>query len=74
MYKLSRAYSKIPNLDAIFDMASFITMDILEKLQYIGPLRENPERYYISSGNTYNYVGKTGSEYPDILYENKEQI
>lgn len=74
LYKLSRAYSKIPNLDAIFDMASFITMDILEKLQYIGPLRENPERYYISSGNTYNYVGKTGSEYPDILYENKEQI
>ena len=64
----------IPHVESLFYATSNIIINILEKMYYIGPLRENPERYYISSGNTSNYVGKTGFDYPDILYENKDHI
>ncbi len=64
----------IPPVEGLFNMTSNAISDILEKMYYIGPLRKNPERYYISSGNVSNYVGITGLESPDILYENENKI
>ena len=62
------------SLEGLFNITSSLINDILDKMYYIGPLRKNPERYYISSGNVSNYVGKTGLESPDILYENENEI
>ncbi|MFP3868509.1 MAG: DUF3696 domain-containing protein [Desulfobacteraceae bacterium] len=39
----------------------------LIKVQYIGPLRENPERYFTFSGTRGEYVGKSGKFTPDLL-------
>lgn len=64
----------IPQVEGLFNTTSNFISDILEKMYYIGPLRKNPERYYISSRNVSNYVGKTGLESPDILYENENKI
>lgn len=72
--KLPRDCQVILHIESLFNAASDIITDILEKMYYIGPLRKNPERYYVSSGNVSNYVGKTGLESPDILYENENNI
>lgn len=64
----------IPKLERLFDFTSYIISDILDKIYYLGPLRKNPERYYVFSGNTSNYVGKTGLESPDILFDNDNKI
>jgi len=41
---------------------------------YLGPLRENPERHYIFSGNPTQHVGKTGKMVPDILFKNRSLV
>lgn len=64
----------LPYIDDLVDISAFIVSDVLSKIHYLGPLRKNPERYYVSSGNTSDYVGKTGLESPDILYENENNI
>lgn len=71
---LMREKRFIPQVEGLFNTTSNVISDVLEKMYYIGPLRKNPERYYISSGNVSNYVGKTGLESPDILYENENKI
>lgn len=71
---MMRSKRLIPEIDDLIDFSSYILSDILSKIHYLGPLRKNPERYYVSSGNTSDYVGKTGLESPDILYENENNI
>lgn len=42
--------------------------ELLERLLYLGPLREYPERHYIYSGNLVKEVGKSGKGMPDLLF------
>ncbi len=52
---------------------AFLVSNIIEKnlnkMLYIGPLRDYPERYYIFSGNHSEQVGKTGRMVPDVLFK-----
>lgn len=43
----------------------------LEKIVYLGPLRDSPERHYVFSGNVTGQVGKTGRLVPDLLFKNQ---
>ncbi|MBU1864376.1 MAG: AAA family ATPase [Candidatus Omnitrophica bacterium] len=47
--------------------ASSLLSKYLRQINYIGPLREYPERSYSFSGNILSSVGKTGNNMPDIL-------
>lgn len=47
---------------------------VLEKTLYIGPLRNFPERYFMFSGVSAAYVGKSGKFVPDILVADKELL
>jgi AAA15 family ATPase/GTPase len=46
--------------------------DFLDNIFYLGPQRENPERYYTFSGNRTRYVGKSGKFVPDLLIADEE--
>jgi AAA ATPase-like protein/uncharacterized protein DUF3696 len=48
--------------------------DFVEGIVYVGPLRENPARHYIYSGNPTENVGKTGKMVPDILFKNRALV
>lgn len=48
--------------------------DFLEKIIYLGPLREYPERHYIFSGNLAEDVGKTGKMVPDVLFKDSDLL
>lgn len=50
---------------------SLLFRAFLEKLVYLGPLREFPERHYVFSGNVTGQVGKTGRLVPDVLFKNR---
>jgi hypothetical protein len=39
---------------------------------YLGPLRNDPERYYIFSGDLSEYVGKSGKMTPDVLFKHPD--
>lgn len=43
----------------------------LNNLKYIGALRDNPERYYLTNPTEKNYVGKSGKNTIDIIAKNK---
>ncbi len=73
-FVIMRDHRFMPQVEGLFNTISNVVSDVLDKIYYIGPLRRNPERYYISSGNVSNYVGKNGLESPDILYENENKI
>ncbi len=47
---------------------------VLEKTLYIGPLRNFPERYFMFSGVSAAYVGKSGKFVSDILVADKELL
>ena len=71
---LLRENKLLPAIENLVDFASFVISDILSKIHYLGPLRKNPERYYIFNGNTSDYVGANGSDSTDILFENEDRI
>lgn len=48
--------------------------ETLERLLYLGPLREYPERHYIFSGNLVKEVGKSGKGMPDLLFRHKALV
>ena len=52
--------------------ASHMFHRFLKEILYLGPLRENPERYFGFSGRRTRYVGKTGKFVPDLLISDKE--
>ncbi len=45
-----------------------------ENFIHLGPLRDEPERYYSFSGDTTDYVGQSGESLPSILFEDQELI
>jgi hypothetical protein len=53
---------------------SYLFRRFLEKLSYVGPLRESPARQHIFSGNKPDNVGKTGKLVPDILFKNRNLL
>jgi hypothetical protein len=54
-------------IDDYIVTASELLSKYLRQINYIGPLREYPERSYSFSGNILSSVGKTGNNMPDIL-------
>ncbi len=46
----------------------------LSEIIYIGPLRKEPERYYIHRGNKVERVGKSGTLTADLLLQDKEVL
>lgn len=48
--------------------------EMLERLLYLGPLREYPERHYIFSGNLVKEVGKSGKGMPDLLFRDRSLV
>jgi hypothetical protein len=46
----------------------------LEKIVYIGPLRETPRRHYIYRGIPFEEVGSGGEMVPDVLFNNPDLI
>lgn len=54
--------------------ASALLSQYLRQTNYIGPLREYPERSYSFSGNILTSVGKTGNNMPDILLGRRDTI
>lgn len=46
----------------------------LERMIYIGPLRDYPERHYIFSGNLAQHVGKSGKMVPDVLFKRNDLL
>lgn len=61
----------IPNYLIIW-AADWVLSEYIKKIQYIGPLREFPERVYSYSGNVVSTVGKSGKFTPDILFARPE--
>jgi hypothetical protein len=47
---------------------------VLDETLYIGPLRNFPERYFMYSGISSDYVGKSGNFVPDILVSDTELL
>lgn len=41
----------------------------IDKLGYIGPIRQYPSRYYVSSGERVSDVGNTGEDAFEVLYQ-----
>src|SRR5262249_38059043 len=62
------------NPSALTVLVAGIFRDFVEDIIYLGPLRENPERHYIFSGNPTEHVGKTGKMVPDILFKNRSLV
>lgn len=58
----------------ICSQTSVLFRQFLEKLVYLGPLRESPERHYVFSGNVTGQVGKTGRLVPDVLFKNRRLL
>lgn len=61
-------------LARVCTLASQLFRQFLEKLVYLGPLRESPERHYVFSGNVTGQVGKTGRLVPDVLFKNRSLL
>jgi len=69
--RLSKSFSEL--LQAIsfnFSLAS----EILGDISYLGPIRENPKRYYELRNENYNTVGPRGENLPDLLKKNFSKI
>ncbi|MEI8390725.1 MAG: DUF3696 domain-containing protein [bacterium] len=65
------------NLIDLVELIQFLSNEIetfLEKIAYIGPLREKPDRSYTFDGNLYEYVGSSGKMVPNILFKNTKLI
>ena len=64
----------LPDLSALTLYASSLFRDFLSSIVYLGPLRNNPERHYIYSGNLTDQVGKTGRYVPDTLFKDVDLL
>jgi hypothetical protein len=62
------------NPSALAVVVGSIFRDFVDSIVYLGPLRENPERHYIFSGNPTQHVGKTGKMVPDLLFKNRKLV
>lgn len=51
-------------------LSCHLVQQYLTNMRYIGALRDNPERYYLSNPSTKNYVGKSGKNTIDIVAKN----
>ena len=47
---------------------------LIEDLYYLGPLRDEPKRYYEFNGNTTEYVGQKGEHLASILFQRPELV
>ncbi|MCF3646027.1 AAA family ATPase [Planktothrix agardhii] len=74
---LSEVYSKLDSQDWISDLTKIIDpvfREWMEKIVYIGPLRDYPERFYIFSDYSGGQVGKEGSQVSNLLFNNPQLI
>lgn len=46
----------------------------IKNMNYLGPLRNDPERYHNFSGDLSEYVGKTGKMMPNILFKHPDLL
>lgn len=61
-------------LDDYIVNVSELVCKYLNRINYIGPLRDFPERSYSFSGNILSNVGKTGGNMPDMLFRRPEIV
>jgi len=57
-------------LDFSRSLSFFLQRFLVERLYYIGPLREYPQRYYIASGEYPRDVGLRGEHTAEVIYFN----
>lgn len=55
-------------------MAGNLIKKLLKDIEYIAPLREYPERFYIYGGNPLESVGSSGKMVFDVLFNNPELL
>jgi len=73
-YRLFRTPLKRAFIDFIIEISSnvpFILQEDFEKIFYLGPLREYPQRYYIATGETPIDVGLRGESAVDVIFKDK---
>lgn len=70
--KDEEAFSR--SLSVLTLTAGLLVRRALEQVLYIGPLRSYPERYFMFSGVSTDFVGKSGKFVPDILVGNNELL
>jgi len=63
-----------PDFTDITILISMHLNKIFNKIIYLGPLREYPERHYIFSGNVLSNVGKSGKFMPDLLFRKRNIV
>lgn len=63
-----------PELGLLTEMVSSSLAAELNKLTYIGPLRDYPERNYIFSGLSSEVIGSRGENLPALLFSNARNI
>ena len=63
-----------PDINPITQSICDIFRSILKDLLYLGPVRSQPERYHIFSGDTPDYVGQSGEHLPSLLFKRPELL
>ena len=54
----------------LYEICNFLQISF-KNMKYLGALRDNPERYYITTPREKQYVGKSGKNTIDIIAKNK---
>jgi len=60
--------SFMPDIPSMSFSLSSVLRRVFERMVYLGPLRDYPERHYVFSGNMARDVGKSGSFLSDLLF------
>ena len=60
--------SKVPRLSVHVFSISIAVESIFKKMHYIGPLRDYPKRFYVTSGQSPQDVGSKGERAVDVLW------
>lgn len=66
-----------PDFSALLQAVSFnysMTSEIIGELSYLGPIRDNPKRYYEVGNESYNTVGHKGENTATLLKKNMKKI
>ena len=71
-YDFAYLSSRNPSLFAL--TAANLIKKLLNDVEYIAPLREYPERFYIYGGNPLESVGSSGKMVFDVLFNNPELL
>lgn len=67
----SESFSELLKISA----ANFsVFREILGKVSYIGPIRDNPKRYYEFKNENYHNVGSKGQNVPDLIKKHEKKI